>query len=65
MSVGTLITLSPEGIIVRREPFWPRPGAGLFPRKNPDGSTTYYTPASYFHFPILQPVPEELKKCLE
>lgn len=52
MSVGTLITVTPEGIIVKREPIWPFPSPDAFPRFNFDGTTTYFERIPYFNFPL-------------
>lgn len=52
MSVGTLITIDKTATIIRREPIWPFPARGLFPRFNADGTVTHFFPRPYFEFPL-------------
>ena len=52
VSVGTLITITPDAVIVKREPIWPFPARGLFPRANADGTITHFFPRPYFEFPL-------------
>lgn len=52
MSVGTLITIDASATIVRREPLWPFPAWGLFPRVNADGTVTHFFPRPYYEFPL-------------
>lgn len=50
VSVGTLITITPDAVIVKREPIWPFPASGLFPRRNADNTITYFFPRPYYEF---------------
>ena len=58
MSVGTLLTVE-EGRIVKREPIWPFPDREAFPRKNSDGTITYFRPRPYYEFPLHSKYHEE------
>jgi hypothetical protein len=52
VSVGTLITVDSKDIIIKREPIWPFPASGLFPRQNADGTRTLFFPRPYYEFPL-------------
>ena len=50
MSVGTLITVDSETRVIKRQPIWPFPERTAFPRRNADGTTTYFFPRPYYEF---------------
>lgn len=52
MSVGTLVTVTVKGIVVKRDPIWPFPSTSSFPRSNADGTTTYFVRVPYYNFPL-------------
>lgn len=52
MSVGSLITLSPELRIIHRSPFWPWPAPGAYPKYLPNGTIQMFFPHLYTRFRI-------------
>jgi hypothetical protein len=52
MSVGTLLTVSPEGRILKRIPIWPFPHTGEYPKTLPNGDTLQFFPKPYYHFQL-------------
>lgn len=52
MATGTLLTVNTKGIIVKREPIWPFPCQGSFPRTNFDNTITYFVRRPYYNFVI-------------
>jgi len=57
MPVGTIITLNSAREVVMRQPVWPFPAKGEFPRRVGD-RTQYFVSFPYYRFPLYQPVPE-------
>jgi hypothetical protein len=50
MSVGTIITVNQDNIIIKIVPHWPWPIRDSFPRLNCDGTKSYFTPRPYYEF---------------
>ena len=59
MSVGVVLTLSPSRLVVMRQPVWPFPPRGDFPRRTPSGEMQYFLPIPYYNFPLNQPIPAQ------
>ena len=57
MSVGTVVTLK-AGVVVMRQPVWPFPEPGEFPRELGDGKIQCFYPIPYHYFPLHQPIPQ-------
>lgn len=63
MSVGTVVTIQ-AGKVIMRQPVWPFPEAGTFPREVGDGKVQCFYPIPYYHFPLNEPVPESVFRLL-
>ena len=50
MSVGCLITLSPSLTVVHRQPLWPWPTPGEYPKYLPSGAIQMFFPVLYTRF---------------
>lgn len=50
MSVGTILTVDKNNIIIKIVPIWPWPIRDSFPRENCDGTVSYFTPRPYYEF---------------
>lgn len=59
MLVGSIITLNSSREVIRRQPVWPYPPEGEYPKRNGE-TTMYFTRLPYRIFPLYQPVPLSL-----
>lgn len=52
MAVGCLITFSPSGTVIARQPYWPWPAPGEYPQYLPTGLILQFFPVSYLRFTL-------------
>lgn len=52
MSVGTILTLTADNRVVRREPTWPWPPKGAYPRNLEGGGRQVFVRNEYFHYSL-------------
>ena len=52
MAVGSIITLSPSGKVLKRRPCWPWPKPGIYPVLFANGQYEQFFPYAYYHFTI-------------
>lgn len=52
MTVGSLVTCTPTGTVIMRQPFWPWPIPGEYPKTLPNGNVQQFFPHSYTRFTL-------------
>lgn len=59
MSVGSIITLDSSRKVIRRQPVWPYPPEGEYPKRHGETSM-YFIRLPYYIIPLYQQVPSSL-----